>query len=534
MNPRDQMPIVSPAQMRAIDGHASTAAGIPSLAFMENAGLAVATFVRDRLVEAQPGDRRIAVICGPGNNGGDGLVATRYLADWDAAVPVFLLCRAEALRGDARVNYERLVKLGIRPIEVRSPAEIPELDDVDMIIDAMYGTGFRGEIEGLDAQMITVMNDSGADIVSIDIPSGVNGDTGAVSAAAVRCKYAISFGFAKKGHFLWPGRSHIGQLVIADIGIPRDEYVDALVRLREVSPEFVRSALPPRPPDGHKGTFGKAITVGGSAGMSGAVVLACRAALKIGLGLAYAAVPESLVDVVDAGSIETVVRPLPEVGGKRVIARRALGVVEDLVKSCDAVALGPGIGTHHETQELVRRLVARRTRPMVLDADGLNAIAGDSSILEQRSDVPLVLTPHAGEMARLLGKDVAEITHDREAAASECAQRFHCVVVMKGAPTFVSDPSGYVYLNPTGNSGMATGGAGDVLTGAIVSLLAQGLGPLEAALCGVYLHGVAGDIGANELGERSLIASEIAMGLAYALKTLTTAPAAEPIPPPTQ
>jgi len=522
MKAREQPLIVSPAQMRAIDEHASSSAGIPLLALMESAGLAVATFVRDRLVESQPGDRRVAVICGPGNNGGDGLVAARYLADWAAAVPVYLLCRADALRGDARVNYERLVKLGIRPTEVRSGADIPALDDVDMIVDAIYGTGFRAEIEGVDARMIEVMNSSGADILSVDIPSGVNGDTGSVSATAARSKYAITFGFAKKGQFLYPGRSHIGQLVIADIGIPRDEYADALVRLREITPEFVNTSLLSRPPDGHKGTFGRALIVGGSAGMSGAIVLACRAALKMGLGLAYAAVPASLVDVVDAGSLETVVRPLSELRAKRAIARRALGEAIALSASCDAVAIGPGIGTHHETQEFVRRLIARRTGPTVVDADGLNALAADMSSLSSESQVPLVLTPHVGEMARLLGKDVAEVARDREAAASECALRFGCVVVMKGAPTFVADPSGDVYLNTTGNSGMATGGSGDVLTGIIVSLMAQGVEPLRAASCGVHLHGTAGDIVAHELGERSLVASDIVTALPYAIKTLTS------------
>ena len=521
MDPRQQMPIVGTTQMRAIDEHATAVAGIPSIELMENAGLAVASYVRDHLAETRLGGRRVAIVCGPGNNGGDGFVAARYLAEWGATVSVYPLCRAETLRGDARVNCERLGKLGVHPAEVASDAEIPAFDDVDMIVDAIYGTGFRGEIEGIDARTIVAMNASGVDIVSADIPSGVNGDNGASSSSAVRCKYTVTFGFPKKGHFLWPGRSYVGRLVVADIGIPRDDYVDALVQLREIGPEFVKVSLPPRPPDGHKGTFGKALVVGGSAGMSGAVVLASRAALKMGLGLGYAAVPESLVDVVDAGSLETVVRPLPEVRSKRVISRRALGEILTLCASCDAVAIGPGIGRHHETQELVRRLVAKRTLPMVLDADGLIAVAADTASLKNESNIPLVLTPHAGEMARLLSKDVAEVAGDRESAASECAQRFHCIVVMKGAPTFVADPSGDVYLNPTGNSGMATGGSGDVLTGVIVSLLAQGVDPLNASLSGVFLHGLAGDMAAHEFGERSLIASDIVTGLADALNSLT-------------
>lgn len=520
MNPRELMPIVSPAQMRAIDENASAINGIPSLDLMENAGLAIASFVRDRLSGPSFGCRRVSVVCGPGNNGGDGFVVARHLAEWGATVSVSLIGRRDALRSDARANYERLGKLGIRPAEIHSVEDIAAFDNTDTIVDAMYGTGFRGEIAGLDARMIEVMNTSGVDIVSVDIPSGVNGETGQIATSAVKCSYALALGFAKKGHFLWPGRGHIGQLVVVDIGIPRDTYVDALVRLREISAEFVKAALPPRRPDGHKGTFGRALIVGGSAGMSGSVVLACRAAMKTGVGLTFAAVPESLVDVVDGGSIETVVRHLPEVRARRAIALRALGEVEAACKSCDAIAVGPGMGRHHESQELVRRLVARRTLPMVVDADGLRAIAAKPTNETVRCEVPLVLTPHAGEMAGLLNKDIAEIISDRESAAVECARRFQCIAVMKGAPTFVAEPSGDVYLNPTGNSGMATGGSGDVLTGVIVSLLAQGFDPMNAALCGVYLHGLAGDIGTHEFGERSLIASDIVSGLACAIKSL--------------
>jgi NAD(P)H-hydrate epimerase len=243
--------------------------------------------------------------------------------------------------------------------------------------------------------------------------------------------------------------------------------------------------------------------------MSGAAALAANAAMRAGVGLTYVGVPASLADLVDIQATEPVVLPLPEVRPRRVLARRGLGEIVKHIDNVDAVAIGPGLSQHHETQELVRRLIARRSKPTVLDADGLNACAREITVLETPNETPLIITPHVGEMARLLGRESSEIAADREAAAREAASRFHCIAVMKGAPTFVAEPDGHIYLNPTGNSGMASGGVGDVLTGIIVSFLAQGCPPLVATLLGVYIHGLCGDFVAAELGERSLVASDL-------------------------
>ncbi len=518
MNPHDLPPIVTSAQMRAIDEFAISRLGIAGSILMENAGAGIAGRIIEAIFAGAPNGKHVAILCGPGNNGGDGFVVARHLADAGAAVSVNLVGAVSALKGDARASADLARKAGIEPIAIGESSSVPGFAGQDLIIDAIFGTGFHGNVEGAAANLIDAANRSGVPIVAIDTPSGLDNDTGVMSIPAIRAQYTFALAVSKLGQWLWPGRTAVGQLEVVDIGIPEEAIASQNPRLRLIADDFVRMSLPDRAPDAHKGTFGKALIVGGSAGMSGAVVLAANACMRSGVGLTYAAVPESLVDVVDGGAIETVVRALPEVGGKRVIARRALGEIARLWHDADAVAIGPGLSTHHETQELVRRLIVRRAKPTVLDADGLNACAKDSACLQVARDTPLVITPHVGEMARLLQSDVATIAHDRQAAAGEAARRFHCIVVMKGAPTFVASHAGDIYLNPTGNSGMATGGVGDVLTGIILSLLAQGCDPLAAALSGVYLHGLAGDLAADMQGERSVIASDLVDQLSEAFE----------------
>jgi NAD(P)H-hydrate epimerase len=499
--------------MQAIDQRAIGEIGIPGLELMENAGRGIAERIGEQVLGEMTSGAHVAVICGRGNNGGDGFVIARYLTEARAEVTIFLLGTLEQLKGDAKINADRAQEIGLTINALSDDSTIPELDHIDLLIDAIFGTGFHGPITGLAAGMIAAMNESGVSILAVDSPSGLNGETGTAEESVVRAHYTMTLAAAKCGQWLWPGRGLTGQTETIDIGIPDEAFAAENINLRMITEEFVRASLPLRPADGHKGTFGKVLAIGGSAGMSGAIALAAHAALRSGAGQTFVGTPASVVDVVDAHSVETVVRPLPEVRQRRVLARRALGEVMSLCEAVDAVAIGPGIGLHTETQELVRRLVARRTRPTVLDADGLNACAKDISVFETESGVPLIITPHPAEMARLLHCPVDDIVADREQAARDAASRFGCIAVMKGAPTFVADPDGQIYLNPTGNSGMATGGSGDVLTGIIVSFLAQGCAPLTAALIGVYLHGLAGDFAAAETGERSLIASDLVAAL---------------------
>lgn len=520
MNRPDLPRIVTAAQMRAIDERAIHELKFPSLTLMENAGKGVAGRIRERLFDGDCLNRRVMVVCGRGNNGGDGFVVGRYLADWGAHAEFCLIGRMTDLKGDAKVNCDIVVKRGLPVLELGQSGPIPDFSGADLLVDAIFGTGFRGPISGIAAEIIRRMNESVIRIVAVDAPSGLDSDTGSIDESTVTSYITMSLACSKRGQWLWPGRSKVGLLETVDIGIPQSVIEEEEVRLSLITKDFVRQSLPRRPPDAHKGTFGKALIVGGSAGMSGAVVLAASAALRTGVGLAYAACPTSLVDAVDTGSIETVVLGMPEVQKRRVLARRGLGEIVGHFEQVDAVAIGPGLGRHHETQELIRRLVTRRTRPTVLDADGINAFAKEPGLLDTAVDAPLIITPHVAEMARLLGRTNAEITDDREGAAREAASRFNCITVMKGAPTFIASSDGEVYLNPTGNSGMATGGMGDVLTGIIVSLLAQGLPPLDAALAGVYLHGMAGDFAAADVGERSLLAGDVVGAIGDALGML--------------
>lgn len=521
MNPRDLPPVVTSAQMRAIDELAIKKFGIPSLDLMENAGSGVARYIVDSIGEHSITGKQIAILCGPGSNGGDGYVVARHLATAGAKVDVFSTVATSKLKGDAKVNADRATTNGISISVIENVAQPVDLSGYHVIVDALFGTGIHGAIEGIAASLIQAANASGAPIVAIDSPSGLDGDSGQFVEPAMHASHTLTLGAAKLGQLLWPGRAIVGELDVVEIGIPEEAVRELAPKTFLMTSEFVHESLPARPPDGHKGTFGKALIIGGSAGLSGAVVLASNASMRSGVGLTYAAVPESLVDVVDAGAIETVTRALPEVGGKRVLARRALGECLRLSEQADAVAIGPGLSMHHETQELVRRLVPRLAKPTVIDADGLNACAKDPSCLERERGAQLILTPHVGEMARLLGSSSGGIARDRQAAAIEAARRFQCIVVMKGAPTFVADPDGYTYLNPTGNAGMASGGVGDVLTGIIVSLLAQGCQPLVAALVGTYLHGFAGDLAAGPIGERSLVASDLIEALPDAFLNIT-------------
>lgn len=513
MKPTALPKIVTAAQMRAIDERAIQGMGIPGLTLMENAGRGIATLIRDRIFEGDVTGKRVGIVCGRGNNGGDGFVVGRYLAEWRAQVEFFLIGETATVKGDAETNLKRAIKMELFPTQIRDDSPLPDFTQYDLLVDAIFGTGFRGPISGKAADVVDAMVHSDVRIAAVDSPSGLESNNGVVEGSTITAFNTMSLACSKRGQWMWPGRGLVGMLDVVDIGIPPEAVVSENVLLSLITEDFVRASIPERPPDGHKGTFGKSLIVGGSAGMSGAVALAAMACQRCGVGLTYAGVPASLADVIDIKATEPVVLPWPEVGKRRVLALRGLGEIVKAFDNVNAVAIGPGLSRHHETQELVRRLVARRTKPTVLDADGLNAFEKDQSVLETPSDVPLIITPHVGEMARLLGRSNESVASDRETAAREAAARFGCIAVMKGAPTFVGEPGGQVYLNPTGNSGMASGGVGDVLTGIVASFIAQGIEPLSAALMGVYIHGLAGDFAAADVGERSMVASDMIAAL---------------------
>ena len=514
------MRVVLPSEMARIDRMAVEEEGIPSLELMERAGEGVARAARDML--SCGAGRRVAVVCGKGNNGGDGLVAARRLsASFEASVCVVGATRPDCLSPDSRANFERLPGTPVVVQWLSDPGEVAEFaraaPTFDLIIDCLFGTGFKGPASGVFAGVIDAVNASGRPVLAVDIPSGVEGDTGAVAGPAVVAEKTVTFAAPKVGLVQFPGAGHVGEMDVVDIGIP-DRLVENVPdsRIFVTTEEEADGLLPHRPPDAHKGTCGNVLVIGGSAGMSGAVSLCAQAALRSGAGLVRAAVPEGLCDIMETKLTEVITVPVAQ-GRRRSLSLEAADVLMECGRNASAVALGPGMSTEPEARDLARRLVAGIEAPLVLDADGLNAMAGSTDALTKRRH-PLVLTPHPGEMARLLGTDTEAVQRDRIGAARRAAADWEAVVVLKGAGTVTAGPDGDVYVNPTGNSGMATAGMGDVLTGCVASMLAQGLGVLEAAVAAAWFHGYAGDLAARMEGRVGMTAGDVARHLPLALR----------------
>jgi ADP-dependent NAD(P)H-hydrate dehydratase / NAD(P)H-hydrate epimerase len=484
-------PILTPAEAAELD-RASQERGITVETLMENAGRAVAE-AAVRLAGGRYG-KRVVVVCGKGNNGGDGLVAARYLDGWGSRVTVVLLDRRDAFREPAAVNLTRLERSSARVRPWSSDALARELARVDVAIDAIFGTGFRGAPEGVYGSAIEALANAGVPIVAVDIPSGVNGETGAADGPAVDADITVTFGAAKPGVILLPGAERAGVVEVADIGFP-DDLLHGDVRL--VEDTDVATWLPEREAETHKRSAGYAVVIGGSRAMTGAVGLMARAAYRAGAGLVAAAVPNSILSVVQAMVREAVFAPLPETdvgtaanGSERLI---------EVLGQADAVALGPGMTTDERTSAWIREFVRSVHIPVVLDADGLNAFAGRAAELADRHG-GLVLTPHVGEFARMAGVGAGDVASDRIGHVRKLAAETEAVVLLKGSRTLIASPDGSVRVNPTGGSFLATGGTGDVLTGMIAGLLARGIAPADAASAAAYVHGVAGAEAGEELG----------------------------------
>jgi NAD(P)H-hydrate epimerase len=484
-------PVLSPAEAAALD-RGSQERGISADALMEAAGREVADAAL-RLAGGAYG-RRAVVVCGKGNNGGDGLVAARHLDRAGVRTTVVLL-ESGALREPAATNLTRLEGSTVR---IRPGASlVRELGRADVAIDAIFGTGFRGVPEGAHAEAIAALNASGVPVVAVDIPSGVNGATGGIEGEAVRADVTVTFGAAKPGVVLFPGAALAGVVEVEAIGFPPD-----LIRsdLWVVEAGDVAALLPPREPETHKRAAGYVAVVGGSALMTGAVALAGQAAYRAGAGLVAIAVPEGILPVVQTVVREAVFVGLPETTSGSVAGGSAR--LEEVRAQADALAIGPGMTTDPATAGWIREVVRSSEIPVVLDADGLNAFAGRADDLSDRK-AGLVLTPHAGEFARLAGLGAREVVADRVRHVRELAARASATVLLKGSRTLVGGPDGVVRINPTGGPYLATGGTGDVLTGMIAGLLARGLGPGNAACAAAYVHGIAGRLAADERGEGS-------------------------------
>jgi len=509
--------IVTAQQMRELDRKAIQERGIPDLTLMENAGRAVAEAVA-RLA-ADGNGRPIVILCGRGNNGGDGLVAARYLQESGHRVQVHLAAAKSDVTGAAETNLRRLEEMGIEVTELGdSQPAISALASAGVVVDALLGTGLSGKVRGLAGQLIEVVNASGHPVLAVDVPSGLDADTGEPLGLAVRATETVTMGLPKVGLLLYPGMDYVGRLTVVDIGFPPDLVSDTAAVADLMEPEWVRMLLPRRRESAHKGSFGRVLVVAGSEGMTGAACLCAQGALRVGAGLVTVGCPASINDVLEVKLTEAMTFPLPETYN-RTLDTRALALILELADEASVVALGPGLSREPETAVLVRRLAARVERPMVIDADGINALADAAMILEGEH-APAVLTPHPGEMARLMGVATEQVQARRLHFAEAAAKRFRSAVVLKGARSIVAERGRPLTVNPTGNPGMASGGTGDVLTGMAAGLIAQGLLPFEAAAAATYLHGLAGDIAAERIGEACVLATDVAEALPAAIRRL--------------
>jgi hydroxyethylthiazole kinase-like uncharacterized protein yjeF len=504
--------VLTPEQMAAAD-RATIAAGTPSLTLMERAGIAVA----GAAVRAAGGayGRRVIVLAGKGNNGGDGLVAARHLAARGAFPVVVFPDDPEELTGDARTNLERL--RDVRILRFAEDSFARELRHAGLVVDALYGTGFRGVLAGPPAQAVKAVNQSGLPVVAVDIPSGVNGLTGRVDGPAIRATITVTMAALKLGIVFHPGSEYAGEVEVADIGIATPQF-PKVIGVPEAAD--VARVLGHRPLDSHKRSVGTAMIVAGSVSMSGAVALATSGALRSGAGLVTIASGASVVTEIHPRVLEATSLRLPETP-QGTLAAGALDLLIEKAPTVDAVAIGPGLTTDRETVEVVRKAVAALENPLVADADALNALAGDPGVLEARG-APTAITPHPGELGRLLGVSTASIQADRLAAARHAAERFGCAVVLKGYRSIVADAAGPTVIITTGGPALATGGTGDVLTGVTAALLAGGAEAFTAAWAASWLHGRAGDVLERVIGARGTVAGDLPGAIAGVIHDLET------------
>lgn len=493
------MKIVSGAKMGEIDRLAMTRFGIPGLILMENAGLQVVKLAKKIYPDQKQG--KIVILCGRGNNGGDGFVIARHLWQQGYNVETWAMGPLADYKGDAAVNYEILLKMGydVHKIADNNPiALLADLKQGDLVIDALLGTGIQRRVSGLLAEIIAAINSSAATVIAVDIPSGISADSGAVMGVAVKAHYTLTFALPKRGLLLFPGASYTGVLLVADIGIPGELTAQADIRENLVTGNYVQAQLPARSLDGHKGSYGRVLILAGSPGMTGAAALAGEAALRGGAGLVYLAAAAELQPVLEAKLKEVIVLGFPGDGAGNLIPAGGAEILAQ-AKGCQALALGPGLKPDRVTLDLFKSIAGQISQPFIIDAGGLGALSLEPDLLKSLK-APLILTPHPGEMAGLVGSDTAAVQKDRWGLAARQAAEWQVVLVLKGAHTVTALPDGEIYINPTGNPVLSTAGAGDLLTGLIAAFAAQGLAPEKAALCGAYLHGLAADMLAARSG----------------------------------
>ena len=498
--------------MQEMDRRTIETHGIPGLELMEKAGRGATRVLLDQFdAHTKAG---VGIICGKGNNGGDGFVIARCLAEKGIAVSVYLLAKTAALKGDAAANYNRLAPLNVEIIEIPDEDAFskikPRLSDHGLLVDAILGTGLTSDVRGLFKTVINFINElnrDGVAVFAVDIPSGLNADTGQPCGTCIRAQGTATFGLAKIGHFTYPGAEYTGSLEIIDIGIPGSVVQAVGPKQSLLTSAQIRTYLQPRSPDAHKGRTGHLLVIAGSPGKTGAAAMTAVSAMRAGAGLVTLGIAKSLNPILEAQVLEVMTAPLPE-SQNGILAAGALDSIKKLAAGKTCLAIGPGIGQARGTQSLARKIISQSRIPVVIDADGLNNLAGQTQLLK-RLKAPAVLTPHPGEMARLMDVTPAEIQQNRLQCARNFATNFKVHLVLKGAATVIAHPDGSAYINSTGNPGMASGGMGDVLTGVLAGFITQGFTPEAATHAAVYLHGAAADTLAKTIGPVGYLAGEV-------------------------
>ncbi len=514
------MLLLTAREMAELDRKTITQIGIPGTVLMENASRGAAAF----FLEAAPDliGRRICVVAGSGNNAGDGFVLARIFHSLGARVEVLCLSSPQKLTGDALINFNILVKIGIKAhIWDESgdfQAQFQLVEQCGAVIDAIFGTGLNSEVKGHYRQIIDRINELPVPVLAVDVPSGLDSSTGRVMGSAIKATATATFGFLKIGLVVEPGSELAGKIRVVDIGIPFDLAVAAGIKRYYLTREVASLWIAPRRPDVHKGIAGHACVLAGSRGKTGAASLISLGAARAGAGLVTLFIPESLNPIVEVKLTEPMTLPIPETP-EQAPALSALPLILDFISNKQALAMGPGISTAEETTALVKELLLKVPCPIVLDADGITAVSDDPGIL-LKSAAPLVLTPHPGEMARLLGSTPQEVQQNRVEIASKFSKDYGVCLLLKGHRTIIASPDGRLAVNSSGNPAMASGGMGDALTGIIAGLLAQGMAPFEAACLGAYVHGAAADRVISGVSTRGLLASDILDELPRALGIL--------------
>lgn len=502
------MRVVTPQEMSEIDGYTIREIGIPGVVLMENAAYRVTDQIIRHL--GKQNGRNVVVFVGTGNNGGDGFAVARQLHNKKFNVIVYIVGDDSKIKGDALVNYHIVKKIGILVEKINTNITEDIIKNImrsHVVVDAILGTGLKGEVRRNIQQVIEAINKYSKYTIAVDIPSGIDGGTGRICGTSIKADITVTFQLPKIGHLVYPGRDYTGELIIADIGIPPQAFENDGAKREMITKEHIKRYFGKRSNDTHKGSYGRVLVIGGSTGMTGAPTMTAQAALRSGCGLVKVAVGESLVDILENKLTEGMTVPLKE-QKRGVLSIECISQLKPLIDQSDAIVFGPGIGTNEVNYNIIGKIIRYSDVPVIIDADGLNVLAGNLDCLK-KANCPLVITPHPGEMARLKGVSIKEVQSHRLNIAEELSKTYNIITILKGASTVIASPEGKLAINNTGNPGMSTAGMGDVLAGIIASFIAQGIPLYDACYSGVFIHGVSGDQASKVKGEFGLIASDV-------------------------